>query len=163
MAVLSSGTSRDSKLMVLMRFLALLVVRHSLSFKASSVPGKANPVADALSRFQFQRFRRLAPHRPCCDPSSSGSPRSLAGHLTDRCHFFLTQGLAPSTRWVYQSAQRRYIDFCRLDDLLSPEGALLPANEQTLMRFATMLADSFNHSSIKVYFSTVNLFTSITG
>ena len=29
--------------------------------KASSVPGKANPVADALSRFQFQRFRRLAP------------------------------------------------------------------------------------------------------
>ena len=42
-------------------FLALLAVRHSFSFKASSVPRKANPVADALSRFQFQRFRRLAP------------------------------------------------------------------------------------------------------
>ena len=63
MAVLSSGTSRDPKLMVLMRFLALLAVRHSFSFKASSVPGKAiNPAADPLSRFQFQRFRRLAPH-----------------------------------------------------------------------------------------------------
>ena len=60
-AVLSTGTSRDPKLMVLLRFLALLAVRHSFSFKASSVPGKANPVADALSRFQFQRFRRLAP------------------------------------------------------------------------------------------------------
>ena len=53
-AVLSVGTSRDPKLMVLLRFLALLAVRHSFSFKASSVPGKANPVADALSRFQFQ-------------------------------------------------------------------------------------------------------------
>ena len=47
--------------MVLMHFLALLVVRHSFSFKASSVRGRANPVADTLSRFQFQRFRCLAP------------------------------------------------------------------------------------------------------
>ena len=56
---------------------------------------------------------------------------------------------------MYQSAQRRYIDFCRLDGHLSPAGALLPANEQSLMRFATMLADSLNHSSIKVYLSAV--------
>ena len=56
---------------------------------------------------------------------------------------------------MYQSAQRRYIDFCQLDDRLSPEGALLPADEQTLMRFAMMLADSLNHSSIKVYLSAV--------
>ena len=73
----------------------------------------------------------------------------------DWCHFFLTQGLAPSTRRVYQSAQRRYIDFCRLDGRLSPEGALFPADKQSLMRSATMLADSLNHSSIKVYLSAV--------
>ena len=78
----------------------------------------------------------------------------------DRCNFFLTQGLAPSTRQVYQSAQRHYIDFCRLDGRLSPEGALLPADEQSLMRFATMLADNLNHSSIKVQY---DLFTSKTG
>lgn len=53
-AVLSSGTFRDSKLMFLMHFLALLAVRRSFSFKASSV-------TDTLSHFQFQRFRRLAP------------------------------------------------------------------------------------------------------
>ena len=47
--------------MVLLRYLALLVVRHSFSFTATSVRGKANPVADALSRFQFQRFRHQAP------------------------------------------------------------------------------------------------------
>ena len=60
-AVLSSGTSRDADLMVLLRYLALLAVRHSFSFTASSVRGKANPVADSLSRFQLQRFRHLAP------------------------------------------------------------------------------------------------------
>ena len=53
-AVLSSGTSRDLNLMVLLRYLALLAVRHSFSFTASPFRGKANPVADALSRFQFQ-------------------------------------------------------------------------------------------------------------
>ena len=60
-AVLSSGTSRDMNLMVLLRYLALLAVCHSFSFTASWVRGKANPVANALSRFQFQRFRHLAP------------------------------------------------------------------------------------------------------
>ena len=61
-AVLSSGTSRDADLMVLLRYLALLAVRHSFSFKASSVRGKANLVADSLSRFQLLHFRHLAPH-----------------------------------------------------------------------------------------------------
>ena len=60
-AVLKSGTSRDNSLMVLLRYLTMLAIRHSFSFTASSVPGRDNPVADALSRFQFQRFRRLVP------------------------------------------------------------------------------------------------------
>ena len=50
---------------------------------------------------------------------------------------------------AYQSAQRRYIDYCQLD------GHLSPADKQSLMRFATTLADSLNHSSIKVYLSAV--------
>ena len=53
-AVLSSGTSREGHLMILLLYLALSAVCHSFSFTASSVRGKANPVADALSRFQFQ-------------------------------------------------------------------------------------------------------------
>ena len=72
-AILKSGTSRDHHLMVLLRHLSLLAVRHSFAFTASSVRGKANPVADALSRFQFQRFRCLAPQAnpdPCPIPAS---------------------------------------------------------------------------------------------
>ena len=65
------------------------------------------------------------------------------------------QGLAPSTRRVDLSAQRRYVAFCHQDGRLSPDGALLPADEQSLMRFATSLADNLHHSSIKVYLSAV--------
>ena len=65
---------------------------------------------------------------------------------------FLSQGLAPSTRRVYVSAQRRYAELCRQEGL---EGALVPADEQSLMRFASLLADNLHHSSIKVYLSAV--------
>ena len=60
--ILRSGTSRAPTIMSLVRYLSLLVARHSFSFTASPVRGKSNPIADSLSRFQFQRFRRLAPH-----------------------------------------------------------------------------------------------------
>ena len=156
-AVLSSGTSRDPDLMVLLHYLALLAVRHSFSFSATSVQGKANPVADALSHFQFQRFRHLAPHAEQAlmiipGPSSTDG---AASHVTERCQFFLTQGLAPSTRWVYLSAQDRYFNFCHQDGHLSPDASLLPADEQSLMHFVSSLADSLHHSSIKVYLSAV--------
>ena len=60
-AVLSSGTSREGDLNILLHYLAFLAVRHSFSFTVPSFCGKANPVADALSCFQFQRFMLQAP------------------------------------------------------------------------------------------------------
>ena len=75
--------------------------------------------------------------------------------LTQRCQFLLSQGLAPSTRRVYLSAQRRYIDFCRRDGRLNSDGSFAPADEETLMRFASLLADTLTHASIKVYLSAV--------
>ena len=65
------------------------------------------------------------------------------------------QGLASSTRRVYLSAQRRYVSFCRQDGHVDASGAPLPADERSLMRFATSLSDSLRHSSIKVYLSAV--------
>ena len=59
--------------MGLVRHLSLLAIRHLFAFSTSSVDGKANPVAYSLSRFQFQRFRRLAPQAdltPCVIPES---------------------------------------------------------------------------------------------
>ncbi|CAH3113440.1 unnamed protein product, partial [Porites lobata] len=92
-------------------------------------------------------------------PDSLCDSRVAAGRtpdvLTQRCQFLLSQGLAPSTRRVYLSAQRRYIDFCRRDGRLNSDGPFPPADEETLMRFASLLADNLTHASIKVYLSAV--------
>ena len=60
--VLRSDTPQDSNLMVLLRHLSLLAARHSFAFTARHVPGKSNAIADTISRFEFQRFRQLAPY-----------------------------------------------------------------------------------------------------
>lgn len=61
-SVLRSGTSKDPNMMVLLRYLSLVAARNSFAFTASYTPGRDNSIADALSRFDFQRFHRLAPH-----------------------------------------------------------------------------------------------------
>ena len=93
--------------------------------------------------------------RAVTNTNPTGSPDSVANHLTEKCHFFLMQGLACSIRRVYLSVQRRYISFCRQDGHVDVNGALLPADKRSLMRFVTSLSDSLHHSSIKVYLSAV--------
>jgi hypothetical protein len=44
-----------------MRRLVVVAATNSFSFTAKHIPGSSNDIADALSRFQFQRFRSLAP------------------------------------------------------------------------------------------------------
>ena len=75
--------------------------------------------------------------------------------LDQKCQFYLSNGLAPSTRRVYRSAQRQFIDFCTSDGHVSSNGSLLPTSEQTLLRFCSHLADRLHHSSIKVYLSAI--------
>ena len=55
-------SSRDHKLMTLIRQLYLIAARGNFMIKLVHIPGKTNEIADALSRFQVQRFRSLAPH-----------------------------------------------------------------------------------------------------
>ena len=69
--VLRPGTSRDSNLMVLLRHLSLFTARHSFVFTARHVPGKSNVIADAISRFEFQRFHQLAPY---ASPTATSVP-----------------------------------------------------------------------------------------
>ena len=54
--------------MNLLRFLVLISMKHNFLVRARHVPGAKSEIADALSRFQVQRFREFAPnadHRPC--------------------------------------------------------------------------------------------------
>ena len=59
--------------MELVRKLVLLSMEHNFVVRAHHVPGVSNEIADALSRFQMQRFWALAPDAdqiPCTIPPS---------------------------------------------------------------------------------------------
>ena len=75
--------------------------------------------------------------------------------LEERCRFFLVQGLAQSTQKSYASGQRRFYNFCLQAGKLHPTGSPCPTDEWTLCLFVSFLADSIQHSSIKVYLSAV--------
>ena len=57
-----SGTSHCPHMMHLLRNLFLLAAQHNFTISARHIPGLHNPIADALSHFHMQAFRRYAPH-----------------------------------------------------------------------------------------------------
>ena len=60
-AIINKNTSKCPKIMRLVRFFVLQCLNSNISFTAKHIPGKVNPIADALSRFQMARFRAAAP------------------------------------------------------------------------------------------------------
>ncbi|XP_072037394.1 uncharacterized protein [Amphiura filiformis] len=60
-AIINRKTSKCTPIMSLVRMLVMSCLRFNIMFKAKHIPGVENSIADALSRFQFQRFRQLAP------------------------------------------------------------------------------------------------------
>ena len=60
-SILRSGTSRSPEIMVLMRTLHFCAAKYQFMHSAKHIPGITNPIADALSRFNMQEFRRLVP------------------------------------------------------------------------------------------------------
>ena len=75
--------------------------------------------------------------------------------LENQCQSFLAQGLAATTRKSYASGQRKFVNFCAQMGKLNPNGSPCPTDEWTLCLFATFLAGSIQHTSIKVYLSAV--------
>ena len=69
--IINTKRSKVPRVMDLMRHLTLLTLQHNLYIRAVHIPGKHNDTADAISRYQFQRFRQLAPNAdstPCQIP-----------------------------------------------------------------------------------------------
>ena len=59
--ILNSQTSPVPYLMRLLGHLLVSAARFNFSFASCHIPGVFNSIADALSRFHWQEFRRLAP------------------------------------------------------------------------------------------------------
>jgi len=53
--------SKCLNIMKLMRNMTWLAARYNFTFKSRHILGKSNTIADALSRFQMERFRKAAP------------------------------------------------------------------------------------------------------
>ena len=72
-SVINKQTSRDSLVMLMVRFMVLHCLNHNIIFRAKHIPGKNNVLADRLSRLQVTEFRRLAPNAqkyPTCIPDN---------------------------------------------------------------------------------------------
>lgn len=70
--ILNKGRSKSPDIMKLMRKLTIVAATHSFAYEAKYIEGCRNNVADALSRFQMDRFRSMAPTadpQPCLIPS----------------------------------------------------------------------------------------------
>nr|XP_034994623.1 uncharacterized protein LOC118096659 [Zootoca vivipara] len=65
-SVMSRQSSRSTRVSALLRAFVLRSLELNLHFTAKFVPGVNNDIADALSRFQMDRFRLLAPEAQQC-------------------------------------------------------------------------------------------------
>ena len=60
--ILRKGRFKCSNIMLLMRCLTWCAASNNCSFYSEHVAGVKNCISDAISRFQEERFRRLAPN-----------------------------------------------------------------------------------------------------
>ena len=124
--VLWSSTSRDLNLKALLRHLSLLAARHSFAFTAHHISGKSNFIVDTNSSFWISAVPSAS--SLCVSHSNASTSFGLgqaACSLDQKCQFYLSNGLAPSTQQVYHSAQRQFINFCTLDGYVSSNGSLM--------------------------------------
>ncbi|XP_049331184.1 uncharacterized protein LOC125799168 [Astyanax mexicanus] len=71
---INKGRSNSLSLMPLLQRLTWHSIMHQFILKAVHIPGSSNSIADSLSRFQFQKFRTLA---PLSDPHPTPVPPYL--------------------------------------------------------------------------------------
>ena len=60
--IITNQTSKNPLIMILVRRLVLKCLSCNIILSAEHIAGAKNSIADALSRFQMERFRILAPH-----------------------------------------------------------------------------------------------------
>ena len=76
--IINKMSSKSVVVMKLIRYLTLLCLKFNIVVKSSHIEGKRNQICDALSRFQWTKFRLLA-------PKADKSPREVPSHLWEIC------------------------------------------------------------------------------
>ena len=60
--ILNTKSSKSSRVMSLVRPLVLHCLKHNIQIRCVHVPSYSNAIADAISRLQLNKFRKLAPN-----------------------------------------------------------------------------------------------------
>ena len=79
-AILNSRTSKLPAIMHLLRHLLFSAASFQFAFSSAHIPGTEKSIADALSRFHWQEFRRLVPDAMVYQ---TRTPGCLLQNLTD--------------------------------------------------------------------------------
>ena len=140
-AIINSGTARDTQTMNLMRCLTFLAATRNLRMRTAHINHKChshchycvwhNTLADSLSLQLFHsQFLTGGAGADTYPGSSAGSaPVARAGldgqRLNRAVDYYMGNALAKSTKQVYKSAKERYMLFC-----MSQHVPLLPASER---------------------------------
>jgi hypothetical protein len=118
--------------MFFVRKLVLVCLNHNILFKAKHIPGTYNRLADLLSRFQVQTFKREA-------PASMNSAASVASELGNIVSHLTQSSLQPSSIPTYRRAWKLFDQFH--SHVFQTFSYKLPISPPTLALFIAYMFD----------------------
>ena len=136
--------------MALVRLLYFCAAYHNLNVCIAHIPGVCNDIADSLSRFQMDRFRKLR------SPTSKYHTRQHPCLASAELHAHLVQcryhGVAASSRRTYQSGLNAFVTFCARFNI-----SHLPTSSLTLQYFCADVSQHISYKTLKVYLAGIRL------
>ena len=161
-AVIRSRTSKDPSLMHLLRCMIFFEAKYCFSLVASHIAGIKNTLADDLSRNHLSSFLQARGTQSitgkCIPPTPLVNLLINSRQDWDICKLeedvqrYFEDGLASSTRKMYQTGINRFYTFCNSYSIHNP----LPASESTLCLFVSHLANNgLARGTVKTYMSAV--------
>ncbi|CAG2234123.1 unnamed protein product [Mytilus edulis] len=139
--ILNKKSSKSARVMILVRKLVFISLKHNILIKAQHISGSRNVITDALSRCHWQLFRQLAPQA-----DKEPTLEILDVEVEKLVHF----SMAKNTWKTYKTALESLAKFSKEYDL----SVSWPIQIDVLTRFIAYLSYSgLTSSTINTYLS----------
>lgn len=148
--ILNKQSAKSPRVMVLVRSLVLMALKHNIQFKAQHIPGKSNIIADSISRKQWEVFRAEAPSSAI---HSSPIPDIT---LTSHIQSLFNASVAINTRQTHTTGINSFETFRRSHNLPS----LWPPLDTHITRFIAYLSLSgYKYSTAQSYIAAISFYS----